>query len=76
MAVACYTTETRNKHMIYVRSSYDTNNIRIKSQRKNNVIVLHRLIRVRDLLLFKVNCKSNHDENRSFNDEMLISAFY
>jgi hypothetical protein len=55
MAVACYTTETWKKNMIYVRSSYDTNNIRIKSQRKNNVIDLHRLIRVRALLLFKVN---------------------
>ena len=55
MAVACYTTETRSKHMIYVRSLYNTNNIRIKSQRKTNIIVLHRLIRVRDLLLFKVN---------------------
>jgi len=55
MAVACYTTETRNKHMIYVRSWYDTNNIRIKSQRKNNVIVLRRLIRERELLLFKIN---------------------
>lgn len=45
MDVACYTKDTRNKHVIYVRSWYDTNNIRIKSQRKT----------VRELLLFKVN---------------------